>query len=90
MRLLVKLSTLKSFRISNIKILFVCNQKVPLKADLMAQNRSIEHSRICLDTPLVKNLRQSRRLEKVNRSKRVNFVPPKGGNAFNKPNNLRH
>ncbi|MFZ2172076.1 MAG: DUF3047 domain-containing protein [Methylococcaceae bacterium] len=31
---------------------------------------------------LVKYLRQSRRLENMNRSKRVNFVPPKGGNAL--------
>jgi hypothetical protein len=30
----------------------------------------------------VKNLRQIRRLEKMNRSKRVNFVPPKGGDAL--------
>ena len=30
----------------------------------------------------VKNLRQSRRLENMNRSKRVCYVPPKGGGAL--------
>jgi hypothetical protein len=30
----------------------------------------------------VKNLRQSRKLENMNRSKRVDFVPPKGGSAL--------